>query len=590
MTDQTPQRARRSRNRTENGTDAYVLTRRIVSLANQGIPRVDFMREVSDLLLDHCKCDRVETLLLEGSKCYRSRLRQDSERSFQYEPVVCFLEDASLDPDLEESLRGIDRLAREVMLGNVDIDSPYFTRRGSFFTGDLTSALTKLNLDGEDRRKASERSFEDVKSLAIIPLVFIRDNIGLLLLGSSKPDFFARDDIMLYQALARDLGFALVNQHAQAALRERVKEQTCLYGIAQLAATPEITLSDILKGTVELLPPGWQYPEITSGRILFDEEVYTSTGYSGGVDQQTADIMVNGRKRGTVEVVYSRTMPELAEGPFLKEERSLIDTIAKEIALIVEQKQAEEERARLRNQLIHADRLATLGQLAAGVAHELNEPLGNILGFAQLAEKHENIPNEVVEDIEKIVKASLHAREVVKKLLLFARQMPPRKQPVNLNDLVANGLYFLEARCSKANIRLVRDLSPDLPLLVGDSSQLHQVLVNLVVNAIQAMADGGRLTIRTQADDRMVKLIVEDTGVGINEDVIKKIFLPFFTTKDVQEGTGLGLAVVHGIVTAHGGSIDVQSKRGEGSRFEVRLPISEDENEVKEDTQDGGIG
>ena len=576
MTDPTPHRAKRPRNGAVDGADAYTLTRRIVSLANQGIPRGDFMQEVSGLLLNHCKCDRVETLLLEGAKCYRSRFYRDAGKSFLYEPVVCFLESHVLDPELEQSLRGIDRLAREVMLGHVDVDMPFFTKRGSFFSGDLPTALKRLGLDSEDRRKASERSFDDTKSLAIIPLVFIRDNIGLLILGSDKEGFFTHEDIILYQGLARDLGFALVNQHAQAALRERVKEQTCLYGIAQLAATPEITLPEILRGTVELLPPGWQYPEITAGRIAFDDDEYKTADYTEGVDRQTADIMVNGEKRGTVEVVYSRKMPELAEGPFLKEERSLIDTIAKEIALIVEQKQAEEERARLRNQLIHADRLATLGQLAAGVAHELNEPLGNILGFAQLAEKHADIPPGVVEDVEKIVKASLHAREVVKKLLLFARQMPPRKQPVNLNDLVANGLYFLEARCSKANIRLVRDLSPELPMLVGDSSQLHQVLVNLVVNAIQAMSDGGRLTIRTQAEGGWLKLIVEDTGVGIDEDVLKKIFLPFFTTKDVQEGTGLGLAVVHGIVTAHGGTIEVQSKRGEGSRFEVRLPISEE--------------
>ena len=136
------------------------------------------------------------------------------------------------------------------------------------------------------------------------------------------------------------------------------------------------------------------------------------------------------------------------------------------------------------------------------------------------------------------------------------------------------GLYFLETRCAKQGIEVIRVLDPDLPEITADSSQLHQTLINLVVNAIQAMPDGGTLTLSTARSGDVMSLIVEDTGAGMTEDVMKKIFVPFFTTKDVGEGVGLGLAVVHGMVTGHMGSIEVQSKVGEGSRFEVRLPIS----------------
>ena len=143
----------------------------------------------------------------------------------------------------------------------------------------------------------------------------------------------------------------------------------------------------------------------------------------------------------------------------------------------------------------------------------------------------------------------------------------------HLRQLVEDGLYFLESRCATAGIELIRSLSTDLREIVADPSQLHQALVNLVVNAIQAMPRGGRLTVRTDRGDGAVLLSVEDTGIGMSEAVRKQIFIPFFTTKDVNQGTGLGLSVVHGIVTAHGGRIQVESEIGKGSRFEIRLPL-----------------
>ena len=174
---------------------------------------------------------------------------------------------------------------------------------------------------------------------------------------------------------------------AKAALTERVKELTCLYGIAQIAGQPGISLEEIIQGIVELLPPAWQYPETAFARVILDGISYTTQGFCECRQKQTAKIIVEGMPRGIVELVYVEEKPDLDEGPFLKEERNLIDAVARQVALVVERRQAEKDKLKLHNQLLHADRLATIGMLAAGVAHELNEPLGNILGFAQLAKK-----------------------------------------------------------------------------------------------------------------------------------------------------------------------------------------------------------
>ena len=247
--------------------------------------------------------------------------------------------------------------------------------------------------------------------------------------------------------------------------------------------------------------------------------------------------------------------------------------MGRQIGLLLEQRETESERARLQDQLLHADRLATIGQLAAGVAHELNEPLGAILGYAQLTLKSFGVPDQTGRNLEKIVKASLHAREVVRKLLLFARQHSVEKKPVALNEIVKESLFLLESRCTKAGVRIVVSLDRSLPPITADASQVEQVVLNLAVNAVQAMPKGGTLEVTTAAEGARVRLTVKDEGTGMEQEVARQAFNPFYTTKDVGQGTGLGLSVVHGIVTSHGGSLEVDSAPGRGSRFDIRFPV-----------------
>jgi signal transduction histidine kinase len=357
-------------------------------------------------------------------------------------------------------------------------------------------------------------------------------------------------------------------------LQERVKELTCLYEVVRLAQRSDTApLATVFQGVANLLPSAWYHSQVAAGRVLFDGQPYATDGFQETAFMLSSDIVVHQQTRGRIEVVYLEACPQAFEGPFLKEERNLLDAIAKEVSGIVERHQARDERAMLENQLRHADRLATIGQLAAGVAHELNEPLANILGFAQLAQKTKNLPDGVAGDLTKIVEACLHSRNIVNKLRLFARQMPANRKEVDLNGIISEGLYFTESRCAKQGIEIVRKLDSALPSIVADPGQIHQVLVNLTVNSVQAMPDGGLLTISTYVKDDKVALRVEDTGLGMAGNVLEKIFVPFFTTKDVDQGTGLGLSVVEGIVTTHGGTINVDSSPGKGTLFEVSLPI-----------------
>lgn len=404
-------------------------------------------------------------------------------------------------------------------------------------------------------------------------------NEGVLKLTSPKLDFSITNQVESYEDLAQLLGVAISNRRAKAALLERVKELTCMYRIAHIAAESNLGLGDMLQEIVELLPVALQYPNLATARITIGQNSFNSTGFKTGPHRLSAKVIGRDEMQGEVEVFYKETDPHTLDGmqfpmeePFLAEEQHLIVGVARELNSIIERKHAEEEKLQLQKQVRHADRLVTIGQLAAGIAHELNEPLGNILGFAQLATKSPNLADQARSDIEKIEKASLHAREIIRKLMFFSRQTPSRKIDVSLQGVVEDSLALLESRFDAAGITVVRDMGTALPLIYGDPSQLQQVLVNLVVNAIQSMAEGGTLTISTLQEKNEQCVIVKDTGSGIAADDIKHVFLPFFTTKEVGEGTGLGLSVVHGIISSHGGSVSVESTIDRGTRFEVRLP------------------
>jgi signal transduction histidine kinase len=538
----------------------------LLKYSTQGLLRKDFLPRVTERIRSHSGCDAAEIWVKEESdkhfRCLVTRSKKNPS-SLNLMPYPLGNEENTSLEDPANTF--MEHLSCSVIRGTVDRLSPHVTELGSFWAD---TAVDEMNRDG------SEDATGPYNSNVIIPVRFDEECIGLLKLMSSNKGYFSRRDVDFYEDISTILGAALSHQYTHIELRERIKEITCLYEIARVVAKRRASFAEIIRGVANLLPPAWLHPEITCARIVLDGKSYKTEGFRESPYRQVSDIIVNNEKVGFVEVAYLEKKFTIDEGPFLFEERSLIDSVAREVAIFYERTRAEAERVSLQEQLRHADRLATIGQLAAGVAHELNEPLGNILGFAQLAKKSPDLPEQVAKDLKNIESASLNAREIIKKLLTFARQLPPKKVPVNINDIIIESTNFFESRCTKNGIRLTQHLADDLSRITVDPGQINQMFVNLMVNAIQAMPEGGTLTVRTQLTREGICLSVEDTGIGMTEETRKKVFLPFFTTKDINEGTGLGLAMVHGIITSHGGKILVESEMGKGTRFLVHLPMT----------------
>jgi nitrogen-specific signal transduction histidine kinase len=233
------------------------------------------------------------------------------------------------------------------------------------------------------------------------------------------------------------------------------------------------------------------------------------------------------------------------------------------------------------NGLVQAEKLSSLGQLAASIAHEVNNPLSGVLVYTQLLTKKiagDKFSKETALNyLSKMESELTRSTRLIRNLLDFARQSPPSLRLVNISDILNKALDLAAHSAQLQNIEVTKEFSPSLPVITADFDQLQQVCTNLIINAIQAMPNGGRLTLRTSASNSWLKVEVKDTGCGISQENMRKLFTPFFTTKGKGKGVGLGLAVAHGIIQHHQGRIEVQSKEGEETTFTIYLPIHHEE-------------
>jgi len=231
-------------------------------------------------------------------------------------------------------------------------------------------------------------------------------------------------------------------------------------------------------------------------------------------------------------------------------------------------------------QLLQSEKMASLGKLAAGVAHQLNNPLGGITLFARLMLEEYNLEEDAHKDLNRILKDAERCRDTVKELLEFARQTRHEMRPLDINRAITRTLFLLENQTLFQNITVIRNLSKDIPHARGDIQQVNHIFMNIILNAAQAMQGRGTLTVETRlaADGERVVIEIADTGPGIPEDILPHIFEPFFTTKEEGQGTGIGLSLVYGIVESHEGKIRALNNTPCGTRFIIELPLSTSEN------------
>jgi two-component system NtrC family sensor kinase len=315
---------------------------------------------------------------------------------------------------------------------------------------------------------------------------------------------------------------------------------------------------DVIGGLhiTELYPPGVAYdvmemlrsPDLGGrGKLTgYQVDILNKAGETIPIELAASIIYEGGKEIATVGIFYDLR-------PRLAMEKELRDT---------------------QLHLMQSEKLRALGEMAAGVAHEINNPLGGVLIYSSLVMKDLPPADPRRAELQHIVDEATRCKDIVKSLLEFAHQTSPTMEPININTVIENGLHFLERQATFYNVELVKALHPAVPLVYGNANQLQQVFMNIIVNGVEAVGGHGRLNIVTRYREEHRQVVIEftDNGQGIAEDILPRIFEPFFTTKGVGKGTGLGLSLSYGIVKEHKGDIEVTSQAGKGTTFRVILP------------------
>lgn len=352
-------------------------------------------------------------------------------------------------------------------------------------------------------------------------------------------------------------------------LQERIKELSCLYDISTIALQDHLPIEETLVQMLRRMTEAWVHPDYAVIELIHSRfHLSTKSVYNQSVFLDSKPLGQQPIKT-ILRVHYPKDL--FSPNDFLIEEQLLLNKLAAEVHEVIirnERKQTEEQFFKSAE---HLDRLAVLGEIAAGIGHELNTPLGNILGFAQFIENSSKEP-QIVQDAKKIVKSTLYTREIVRKLMYFSSKMPQQLVPTSVNDLAKDAAELIKSAASKAKVglRIIQD--PTNPTAKLDHLQITQSVVNLLMNALHASKPGSEVELKIQANHAHVFITVADQGSGIPLELQDKIFEPFFTTKETGKGSGLGLSLVHGIISSHGGQILLSSLPGQGSTFNIKIP------------------
>ncbi len=360
---------------------------------------------------------------------------------------------------------------------------------------------------------------------------------------------------------------------AELALKERIKELTCLYEVSSIIVQSNSELlEDTLVAIAGSLKKAFKFSEITEIAIK-TEEINIAVNNTGDAKVAiTSAILSFNKVNGSINAYLPSD--KFSEQDFLFEEQQLLDSIASKIGNLLERLELKKNEISLKRQMERADRLGILGEITAGIAHELNTPLANILGFAELLQDDLKNDSKATSDLEKIIQNAIFSREVVKKLMFFACEMPQKMQKVNIVPIIKNAINLLDATFRKEQVKYIVKIEEIELWLRADTIQLTQIIFNLTMNAIYFSPKNGLVIIETFQNKTHIILKISDEGTGLSETSLEKIFQPFYTTKATGDGSGLGLSVVHGIIMSHAGTIIAENNLNKGATFTVSLPKS----------------
>lgn len=304
--------------------------------------------------------------------------------------------------------------------------------------------------------------------------------------------------------------------------------------------------------------------------IYFDKEAgeeskRTDEIVASEMSSVTYERIVKFRKSSPRNLIYYKSPYKKIDGKFAGIIGVILDA--------TQERKMQTEREVIRSNMIQQNKLAALGELAGSIAHELNNPLSIILGFAQVLVKDKTFGQEVRNAIENIYEAAKRSRSIITNMLEFARSDTSRHRTVQVNDIIESSMLIIEKDFNKASIEIRRNLAKDAKPITANPMQIQQVFLNILLNAKDAIPEGGKVTVETENRDKYLIVNISDTGSGIAKEVLSKIFDPFFTTKVVGKGTGLGLSICYGIINAHKGDISVKSVPGKGTAFTIKFPV-----------------
>ena len=461
----------------------------------------------------------------------------------------------------------------------------------------------KKNFSKKNGKKFTDKM--GIESFTCVPIVYKEEPLGLLCVENVRlKRELAQSEINFLQGIASQTAMSIVNARSF----KRIQENEEQYRLLAENATDIIWVIDMLKKKFTYISPalkkllGYEPVEVMA-LDLKDSLGLIAPGVTVDIIEKMLEEVIDHREGSkttwTMELelsckneakVSAETSVSLLDIP--EEKTPRLFGITRDIS---ERKRAEREKRRLESQLQQSQKMESIGTLAGGIAHDFNNILGIILGNTEMAMEDVPADSGAQETLDEVRKASLRAKSMIRQLLSFSRKSDDIRKPIKIIPDIKESLKFLRFSIPKS-VELKCLLPEDSYTVLGDSTQIHQIMINLYANAFDAMEDkGGVLTVSVTDETvkegvvdtngqltpgRYVKLTVTDTGHGMSKDVMKWIFDPYFTTKEVGKGTGMGLAVVHGIMKSHGGHVFVDSEIGKGTTFNLWFPAISDEEEL----------